>query len=69
MTHKSYLWQCPKTRNTAAVIAHKESHARRWIGLIAPNTTWQFMGIDNRQEAPSTLVLATLNEAGEKVTP
>lgn len=69
MTQRSYLWQCPQTRNTASVIAHKESHARRYIALIAPTTTWQFMGTDNRQEAPDTLMVATLNEDGERLTP
>jgi hypothetical protein len=70
MTHHAYLWQCPVTHNQAAVIAHNERQARVWFAAhTRPATPWQFVGEDRRIDAPYTLVLATLDEAGQVVTP
>lgn len=65
----AYLWQCPITHNTAAVLAHSASHARRWFANnTKPKVPWRFIGIDNRQDAPSTPVVAVLDSTGKQKT-
>jgi hypothetical protein len=68
MTQRAYLYQCPTTRNTAAIVAHSEHHARKWFTTHCGRSTWRYVGVDERREEPSyTPVAAVLNEDGQQV--
>lgn len=68
---RAYLWQCPVTRNTAAVLAHSESHARRWVAAnTRPKVPWTFCGVDSssRSGVEYTPVVAVLDATGKRRT-